>query len=353
VSEGGWTPKPWDDAPDRPARLPRIGDLPSVDGGYQGAAVESAFAAFHDHAARLDRTLEVLEAVAAFEQQAGALRTDIRALRAAAWGPLPVPRSSWGAAYATRSAARSAAVPAALPRLAVEAAFIVLVAVGAGLAEVDTPVLVALVLGAWLIVGLVEVLVASTRSQRRVGTPTPMAAGPLFVAPPRRRIVLEDTQEEVVVFEPAPELEAALEYEPELAADEEDEYDDDEVELEDEPENELDDAPEERDEAEVADPWAHEEEEGSPPEPVAEEEDDRDADTDEQPALVSLVPEPDPGHQPESEPEPERGRGRFWRRKPEPSSAGDAEAVEGPGHAVEEPDTFVPARSSAFRRGRR
>ena len=328
-----WTPSPWDEGPDRPARLPRIEDLASVEGGYDRASVESAFAAFHDHAAKLDRTLDVLQAVAAFHDQADNLRADIRALRAAAWGPLPVPRSSCGAAYATRSAARSAALPAALPRLAVEAAFIILVAVGAALAEVSTAVLAGLVLGSWLIVGLIEVLVASTRAQRRVVAPAPVPAGPMFV-PQRRVRTLEDTQEEAVVFEPAPELEAELELESELAGEEEyEELDDDE-----EDEDVLPPAAEGDERAEgVADPWADGEE---PEDEEVEPEVSRgEAETGEQPALVALVAEP--------EPEAEGGRRRFWHRKTESSPPEPPEEA-----PAGERDSLAEARTSS-RRGRR
>src|SRR5919112_4038576 len=112
-------------------RLPRLEDLPRGGDGYDQEAVADAFDAFYRHAAELDATLAVLESVDAFRREAGDLRADIRALRAAAWGPLPG-RQTWAAGYAVRaSAERRSGFLDVAPRIAVEAAFIMLVAVGA------------------------------------------------------------------------------------------------------------------------------------------------------------------------------------------------------------------------------
>src|SRR6266508_4116897 len=82
-------------------RLPRLEDLPRRGDGYDPQAVSDAFDAFYRHAAELDATLAVLESVDAFRREAGDLRADIRALRSAAWGPLPG-RQTWAAGYAVR-----------------------------------------------------------------------------------------------------------------------------------------------------------------------------------------------------------------------------------------------------------
>jgi hypothetical protein len=73
------------------------------------------------------------------------------------------------------------------PRLAIEAGFLILVGVGAGLADLRAVVIVALLAGSWLLVSLLEVAV--WRGQARVaGTPlqpVPLA-DPDSGAPPLR-----------------------------------------------------------------------------------------------------------------------------------------------------------------------
>src|SRR5918996_4545643 len=118
-------------------RLPRLEDLPREADGYDQQAVADAFDAFYRHAAELDATLAVLESVDAFRREAGDLRADIRALRAASWGPLPG-RQTWAAGYAARASSSRGGFLDVAPRLAVEAAFIMLVAVGAALADLGT-----------------------------------------------------------------------------------------------------------------------------------------------------------------------------------------------------------------------
>src|SRR3712207_1837419 len=72
--------------------LPKVEDLRAVDGGYEKQSVEEAFDAFYRHAAQLDASLRVLESVEAFRRDSAALRDDLRALRAASWGPVPATR---------------------------------------------------------------------------------------------------------------------------------------------------------------------------------------------------------------------------------------------------------------------
>lgn len=170
MTERGWTPE------ERPS-LPRVEDLPSSGDGYDRAAVEAAFDAFYRHAAQLDATLRTLEAVEAFRKQASDLRSDIRALRASSWGPLPG-RQTWAAGYAVRASAEArGGWLDVVPRLAVEAAFIILVAVGAAVADLTTTAVVLLVIAAWLVVGLTEVIASVARSASRppVFRPVPAA----------------------------------------------------------------------------------------------------------------------------------------------------------------------------------
>lgn len=144
------------------SRLPRLEDIPVVQQGYDPGAVADAFDAFYRHAAQLDATLDVLESVETFRKEAGDLRADIRALRASAWGPLPG-RQTWAAGYAVRASAQRGGFLDVAPRIAVEAAFIILVAVGAAIADLGTTTVVLVVVAAWLVVGLAEVLASLTR----------------------------------------------------------------------------------------------------------------------------------------------------------------------------------------------
>jgi hypothetical protein len=62
------------------------------------------------------------------------------------------------------------------PRFAIEAGFLILLGVGAGLADLRTPVIVILLAGAWLLVSLIEL--AAWRAQAR-------PAGPAILPAPR------------------------------------------------------------------------------------------------------------------------------------------------------------------------
>ena len=101
MSERSWEDEAWDGDGTARERLPRLESLPIAEHGYERAAVEEAFEAFYRHAAQLDSTLRVLESVEAFSRQAGELRIDIRALRAASWGPLPASRPAWSSTSTT------------------------------------------------------------------------------------------------------------------------------------------------------------------------------------------------------------------------------------------------------------
>ena len=173
MSDGGWTPEGWEErAPAQQPleRLPRLEDLPVAEHGYDRAAVQQAFEAFYRHAAQLDTTLRMLESMELFARQAKDLREDIHALRASAWGPVPAPRPSWSAETPERSYSRAGSgVPETLPRLAVEAAFIVLVAIGAGVAELSSGVIVLLVFGAFVLVAILEVVSSTRRARSRPG----------------------------------------------------------------------------------------------------------------------------------------------------------------------------------------
>ena len=156
--------------------LPQTQDLPHADEGYDPARVEEAFAAFADR-------VRELEAVAA------ELRGELRALRA----ERPVaPRfqpEHWPA-DPTLAAAGSAlspdwiaAVPPpiarafAVPRLALEAGFLLLVALLAGLADLSAAWIVLVMAVAWALVALTEWAAAAKRARWRLDEiPPPLGA---------------------------------------------------------------------------------------------------------------------------------------------------------------------------------
>src|SRR5919106_5768630 len=159
--------------------LPRVENLPKVrSGGYDPVAVAAAFEAFYRHAAEVDATLQVLESVDAFQKQAADLRADLRALRAASWGPLPAPRTSYAPAYAARTE-RFGGFDL-VPRLALEAGFIVAVALGAAAAGLAAVWVILIVAAAWAVVGVAELVASLGRPRLR----TPAVAPPPLRAEP-------------------------------------------------------------------------------------------------------------------------------------------------------------------------
>jgi hypothetical protein len=206
----GWEGEGWRLDEARARRLPSVEDLPRSGDGYDRAAVEAAFESFYRHVAEVDRTLEVLEAVSAFQREAGSLRADIRSLRAASWGPVPTLRHTVATTAAARSD-RGGAAYGAWPRIALYSAFIILVAVGAALADMSSGAIVLVVLAAWAIVGLAELAVSgiSGRSQ-------PLPHGyPSWAVEPSGEDEAEALAEEEIedVEEPEPMVEAAAEAE--------------------------------------------------------------------------------------------------------------------------------------------
>ena len=139
--------------------LPRVEDLPVATGGYDQEAVRAAFDAFYRHAARLDASLRALDAVDAFRRDADALRNDLRAIRAAGVGAGLVEPAWTARTYErTPSAATGVAV-----RLAAESVLIIAVAVIAGIGHLRTPVIVALMAGAFVVVAFSEWLASRSR----------------------------------------------------------------------------------------------------------------------------------------------------------------------------------------------
>jgi hypothetical protein len=138
--------------PQSRAPLPRPEELPlAAQGGYDPEAVRQAFDSFYRHIARLDTTLRTIEAVDAFRQQASELRQELRALKAAGWSQQP-----WPPPYVAAGRPAGPSIPPALPRLALEAAFLIAVAVVVAVAQFERLTIVLVMALAWAIVGVIE-----------------------------------------------------------------------------------------------------------------------------------------------------------------------------------------------------
>jgi hypothetical protein len=165
--------------------LPTTHGLPLAgDGGYDRESVDEAFDAFYRHIAQLDTTLRTLESVESFRQQAAELRADLRSIRAAGWTPYPrgypaLPSQGLGAGVVW-------GLPEALPRLAVEVAFLVAVAVVLAVGGFGT---------LWIVLAM-AVAVAVTvgfewlATRDRVSVPVPARPQPpVLAAPPAPPVV--------------------------------------------------------------------------------------------------------------------------------------------------------------------
>lgn len=181
------------------SKLPRTRDLPHADEGYDPARVEEAFAAF-------------AERVRELESVAGELRDELRSLRAER-NAAPFDDERWPAAdsVAHPSPEWVAAVPppfargVAVPRLAVEAAFLLAVAVLAGLADLSAAWIVLVMAVAWGLVALAEWAAAAKRARWRldeIAPPLAAAEGAPETTGPWAMPVVEAT---VVEAAPDPE----------------------------------------------------------------------------------------------------------------------------------------------------
>jgi hypothetical protein len=158
---------------------------------------------------------ELLGAVRALSAQVGGLQAELQALRAQAralpestadaprWdelAPARAERSVW-----MRSLEGPGPRPPAVPRLVLEVVFLIAVAAGAAIAELDPVVIGLLMAGAWIVVALAEWIAARAAGRRAELSAMPLAgAGAVFAddpswfAPPVERTVLEavgDTQD--------------------------------------------------------------------------------------------------------------------------------------------------------------
>jgi hypothetical protein len=141
------------------SKLPRTDELPRTGEGYDAARVEEAFSAFADRVREL-------------ESVAGELRAELQSLRAERPATTHFEDERWPVEPgANASPDWVAAVPAPLargftvPRLALEGAFLLLVALFAGLADLSTEWIVLVMVAAWALVVLSEWAAAAKRAR--------------------------------------------------------------------------------------------------------------------------------------------------------------------------------------------
>jgi hypothetical protein len=155
-------------------KLPQADELPHADEGYDPARVEEAFAAFADRVREL-------------ESVASELRAELKAVRAERTAPARYEDEDWPAERGLANAGLApspdwvAAVPPpfarhpAVPRLVVEGAFLLLIAVLAGLADLSAAWIVLVMAVAWSLVVLTEWAAAAKRSRWRLEEIAPPA----------------------------------------------------------------------------------------------------------------------------------------------------------------------------------
>ena len=157
----------------------------------------------------LDDSADVLEAIHELSGRVAGLQAELHALRAQSRS-LPSPGAEthgWeeGAAGSGRDTlewVRSLDAPGprspAVPRLLLEVAFLAAVAVAAAIAELESPVIVALMVGAWVLVALAEWTAAGAARRRAEAAYMPLpgpgqgfASDPSWFAPPVERTALD------------------------------------------------------------------------------------------------------------------------------------------------------------------
>ena len=158
------------------SKLPQTDELPHADEGFDPARVEEAFATFANRVREL-------------ESVASELRAELRSLRAERTAPGRSDDEDWPveAGLAGRELPSPdwvATVPppfargVTVPRLAIEGAFLLLVAVLAGLADLAAGWIVLVMVVAWGLVALAEWAAAAKRSRWRLDEVAPAVAVP-------------------------------------------------------------------------------------------------------------------------------------------------------------------------------
>lgn len=153
------------------SELPRTDDLPHSAEGYEPARVEEAFSEF-------------AERVRELESVAAELRAELKTLRADRAAHAPYEDEAWPDAGVAPSPGWVSAVPAPFsrpavaPRLVLEGAFLLLVGVLAGVADLSAAWIVLVMAVAWTLVALAEWAAAAKRTRWRLDEIPPALDAP-------------------------------------------------------------------------------------------------------------------------------------------------------------------------------
>jgi len=162
----------------------------------------------------IDDSADLLEAIRELSDRVAGLQTELHALRAQSRS-LPsagAETHGWeegvaGSGHDTLEWVRSLDSPgprrAEVPRLLLEVAFLAAVAVAAAIAELEAAVIVALMVGAWVLVALAEWTAAGAARRHAEAAYMPLpgpgpgfASDPSWFAPPVERTVLDVVEDE-------------------------------------------------------------------------------------------------------------------------------------------------------------
>jgi hypothetical protein len=179
------------------SKLPQTGDLPHSAEGYEPARVEEAFSEF-------------AERVRELESVAASLHAELQSLRAERAAPAPFDDEVWPTTGQAPSPDWVAAVPApltrapAVPRLVLEGAFLLLVGILAGIADLSAGWIVLVMAVAWTLVVLAEWAASAKHARWRLDEIAPPldatdaasdSTGP-WDAPVVEATVIEDAESE-------------------------------------------------------------------------------------------------------------------------------------------------------------
>lgn len=165
-----------------------------------------------EHRSSEPEAAELLDAMRSVSTEIESLQSELRTLRAQARGLPASERDTPG--WDDRVPARRESSPwirsldgpgprqPAVPRLLLEVVFLVVVAVAAAIAELDTPVIIAVMAGAWGLVALAEWLAAREARRRADLSLAPLAGtsavadDPSWFSPPVERPMLQPVADE-------------------------------------------------------------------------------------------------------------------------------------------------------------
>lgn len=158
-------------------KVPRAEELPDSEEGVDAARVEEAFASFADRVRELESVAEELrEELRSLRSERAAVRRPLRG-DDEEW-PLE-PGAPVGPAPDWISAVPAPVVrPLTIPRIVLEGAFLLLVALFAGLADLSTVSIVLVMAGAWALVAASEWAAAAKRARWRLEQIPPPLADP-------------------------------------------------------------------------------------------------------------------------------------------------------------------------------